>query len=303
MKTASALNAEIHKSSLPPVKIGNSTSVNTVGSCNLTFKLSNSTFTHEFFILKELPFKAILGVDFIKKSKMIIDLANGKFFFENKPQRKISFLNDEFLCALQGLSPSQENDLKSLLSSFPEVLNDKIGQTNLATCNLQTTCEPLAQRAYRVSQHKRDIIKTHVDKMLKLGIIRPSTSEWASPVNLVPERGDYRFTVDYRRLNKNTKSDPFTIPRIETLLHRLGDASFISKIDLRKGYWQIAMHPDSVEKTAFICDEGKYEWLGMPFGLKTAPSIFQRTVNRMLKHARGSFADAYLDDIIILEVF
>jgi hypothetical protein len=139
--------------------------------------------------------------------------------------------------------------------------------------------------------------------MLKLGIIRPSTSEWASPVNLVPERGDYRFTVDYRRLNKNTKSDPFTIPRIETLLHRLVDASFISKIDLRKGYWQIAMHPDSVEKTAFICDEGKYEWLGMPFGLKTAPSIFQRTVNRMLKDARGSFADAYLDDIIILEVF
>ena len=97
--------------------------------------------------------------------------------------------------------------------------------------------------------------------MLDMGVIRPSTSEWSSPVNLVPERGDYRFTVDYRKLNSHTKSDPYTMPRIDALLHRLGEASFISKIDLKKGYWQIKMHPDDIEKTAFICDSGKFEFL------------------------------------------
>jgi hypothetical protein len=83
------------------------------------------------------------------------------------------------------------------------------------------------------------------------------------------------------------------------LLHKLGDACFISKIDVKKGYWQLAMHRDSVIYTAFVCEEGKFEWTRMPFGLKTAPSIFQRFMNKVLKDARGRFADAYLDDIII----
>jgi len=169
----------------------------------------------------------------------------------------------------------------------------------MAECELVVNSEPIAQRAYRVPTYKRDVIKQHVDKMLKLGVIRPSISEWASPVNLVKEGDGYRFTIDNRKLNAATKSDPYCIPRIHTLLHRLGDARFISKVDLRKGYWQIGMHPNSIDKTAFICDEGKFEWLGMLFGLKTAPAIFQRTVNKLLREARGSFADAYLDDIII----
>ena len=59
------------------------------------------------------------------------------------------------------------------------------------------------------------------------------------------------------------------------------------------------MEPASVKYTAFICDEGKFEFVRMPFGLKTAPSVFQRFVNQVLGKARGVFADAYLDDIII----
>jgi hypothetical protein len=132
-----------------------------------------------------------------------------------------------------------------------------------------------------------------------LGVIRPSDSEWASPVALQKEKDDYRFGLDYRRLNKVTKSDPYVIPNIESLLHKLGDACFISKIDLKKGYWQLAMHPESSKYTAFVCDEGKFEWTRMPFGLKTAPNIFQRFMNRVLGDARGRYADAYLDDIII----
>lgn len=59
------------------------------------------------------------------------------------------------------------------------------------------------------------------------------------------------------------------------------------------------MHEDSIEKTAFICDLGKYEFLSMPFGLKVAGSVFQRSVNKTIGPARGRFAEAYLDDITI----
>jgi len=128
--------------------------------------------------------------------------------------------------------------------------------------------------------------------MLALGIIRPSQSEWASPVTMQKQGSEFRFCLDYRILNNRTKSDPFPIPKIDTLLSKLGNAAFISKIDLKKGYWQIGMDPDSIKYTTFVCDEGKFEFTRMPFGLKTAPSVFQRFVNRILGKARGIFADA-----------
>jgi hypothetical protein len=185
------------------------------------------------------------------------------------------------------------------LGRFSDVLCDKIGCSSDTICQLKVTSEPIASKAYRTSHFKRNVIKSHVEKMLKLGVIRPSDSECASPVALQKQGEDYRFCLDYRKINKVTKSDPYVIPNIESLLHKLGDACFISKIDLKRGYWQLAMHPDSVKYTAFVCEEGKFEWTRMPFGLKTAPSIFQRFMNKVLKDARGRFADAYLDDIII----
>jgi len=109
----------------------------------------------------------------------------------------------------------------------------------------------------------------------------------------------FRFCIDFRKLNARTKSDPFPIPRMDSLLHRLGEAVYITKFDLRKGYWQIRMHHDSAKYTAFICHEGKYEFDRLCFGLKTAPSIFQRFINKVLGSARGRFAEAYLDDILI----
>ncbi|OXA42471.1 Transposon Ty3-G Gag-Pol polyprotein [Folsomia candida] len=203
------------------------------------------------------------------------------------------------MSTLHGLQPLQRAEISSLLNEFPAVMSEKIGRTTLTQCELTVTDNPIAQRAYRVSPHKRTLITQHVKKMLELGIIRESNSPWASPINLVKQGDEYRCTLDYRKLNKCIPNDPFYIPHMDSLLERLGPARFFTKIDLRKGYWQIAMHPDSIKYTAFICHEGKYEFLRMPFGLSIAVAKFQRFVNNLLKNARGVFADAYLDDIII----
>ncbi len=160
---------------------------------------------------------------------------------------------------------------------------------------------PIAQRPYPVSAQKRAIIKEHISEMLKLEIIVPSNSEWASPITMhTRDNGkSWRFTCDYRKLNQRTKSDPFPFNRVDLLIHRLGEAAFLSVIDLKKGYWQVNMHPDSEQYTSFICDEGKFSFKRISFGLKTAASVFQRLVNKVLGKARGIFAEAYLDDIII----
>ena len=80
-----------------------------------------------------------------------------------------------------------------------------------------------------------------------------SSSPWASSIVLVKKKdGSLRFCIDYRELNSITKADVFPLPRIDDLLDQLGESKFFSTLDLASGYWQVQVHPDSVEKTAFV---------------------------------------------------
>ena len=299
VNTVKSLNLSMQTNNLPKIFLGDSSFIIPLGLCSVEFKFSNILFKQDFFVLENLPFSCVLGTDFIKHSDLVIDLSKACCYFSFLPTAKIYFENMELLCALQGLQPTQNSMLQNLLGEFSDVLTDRIGCTNIVKCNLVVNSKPIAQKPYPVSPFKKALIRDKVKQLLELGFIRSSKSEWASPVNIRKQGEDYRFCLDYRKLNNATKSDPYPIPRMDTLLSKLGNASFISKLDLRKGYWQVEMEESSIPYTAFICDEGKYEFLRMPFGLKTAPSIFQRFANQLLGEARGVFADAYLDDIII----
>ncbi len=140
--------------------------------------------------------------------------------------------------------------------------------------------------------------------MQSLGVIRPSSSDWASPIVLVKKKdGSLRFCVDYRELNSVTKSDLFPLPRIDDLLDQLGKSRFFSTLDLASGYWQVQVHPNSMEKTAFITHQGLYEFMVMPFGLKNAPAVFQRLMQQVLRGLNPDdgvpFVSVYLDDILV----
>ena len=84
------------------------------------------------------------------------------------------------------------------------------------------------------------------------------------------------FCIDYRGMNDVTKADNYPLSCIDDLLDKLGKAKFFSTLDLASGFWQIRVHPDSQEKTAFSISFGLFKFRVMPFGLKNAPSVFQR---------------------------
>lgn len=90
--------------------------------------------------------------------------------------------------------------------------------------------------------------------------------------------------VDYRELNINTRPEHYPLPRIEEQIDQLSGANFFSSLDMASGFHQISIHPDSVQRTAFVTLDGQYEYLAMPFGLRNAPSVYQRCINNALNN-------------------
>jgi len=88
------------------------------------------------------------------------------------------------------------------------------------------------------------------------------------------------------------------MPHIDDLIDKVGNAKFLTKIDLSKGYWQVPLDDQAVPISAFVTPFGQFQWTYMPVGLKNAPGTFQRLVNRVL-FGLDAFTAAYLNDILI----
>lgn len=166
-----------------------------------------------------------------------------------------------------------------------------------------TDDKPIYVRNYRQAPKQKLEIKKQINKLLEQNIIQESNSPWSCPVHIVPKKLDasgeqkYRLVIDYRKLNDKTVEDKYPLPNIDDILDKLGRAHYFTTLDLASGYHQVEMHPQDIEKTAFTTDRGHYEFLRMPFGLKNAPSTFQRLMDSVLRGVDNVLT--YLDDIII----
>ena len=163
---------------------------------------------------------------------------------------------------------------------------------------------PIYTHPYKKSPAELRAIKTEIERMLKLKIIQPSQSEWGSPCILVRkplEKGKLqppRFVVDYRRLNSVTQGDGYPIQSISSVLDAVSQGKVFAKCDLVSGYWQIPIRQSDQQKTAFCTHLGLYEFLRLPFGLKTAPNTFQWILNTVFADYLHKWLVVYVDDII-----
>ena len=109
---------------------------------------------------------------------------------------------------------------------------------------------------YRASHSQNASIEKHINEMLDQGIIEVSSSPWSSPVVLIKKKDGWtRFSIDYRKLNAVTRKDSYPLPRIDDALDSIAGAKYFSNLDLQSGYHEVAMHPDSKEKTVLISHE------------------------------------------------
>ncbi|XP_042866107.1 uncharacterized protein LOC122249376 [Penaeus japonicus] len=197
------------------------------------------------------------------------------------------------------LTSEQCKELGDLMQRYLGIFSGQPGVTDLITHHIRTSDEdPVRMRPYPIPYSLREALQTEVQEMMDAGVIRESHSPYAAPVVVVRKKdGTNRVCIDYRKLNKKVEFDPMPMNTAEDLLHGLGGARYFSKIDLSKGYWQIPVAEQDIHKTAFVTQDGHYEFLRMPFGMVNAGATLVRAIKILLEGMCG--VQSYIDDIIV----
>ncbi|CAC5392664.1 Retrovirus-related Pol polyprotein from transposon 297 [Mytilus coruscus] len=211
------------------------------------------------------------------------------------------------------LNFEQRQKMQTFLSSYRDIFAtnlSELGFTNRYKHRIETfrDARPVKMGFYNQSPHMHKETERHLVEMKKNNIIKESTSEYHSPVILVKKKTapgqpqQYRFCVDFRKLNVQTKSSYFPIPRLENVFDTLGEVQpqILSCLDLHSGFWQVEMDDETRHKSAFITRNGVYEFLRMPFGLKNAPISFQQLMSNVLRGLNWQFVLVYVEDILVL---
>ena len=202
------------------------------------------------------------------------------------------------------LSIEKQQALLELLDKFSSCFSDDPGLCTLAVheINLTPDFRPKRLRAYRVPEKLKPLVSIEIQRMLDLGVIRPSNSDMVSPLVVILKgrdgRDGIRLAVDYSYVNKYTRNDPFPVQEIDSVIQRVGAAKLISCFDLSGAYWQTRIRTGDEYLTAFICDEGVYEFVRTPFGGKASGSTFIRAIQQVLRPVKRC-TDAYVDDVLV----
>jgi len=267
-----------------------------------------------FFILPDLSsFDAIIGLDLLKQAGASLCLASGHLRWGNG-EEKIEF----HPCPDVNFTEVDCSDAPPLVrNAFLEMLktrkkafanpNEALPYNTSVVATIRTVSEePIYAKLYPYPMGAADFVNKEIEDLLKNGIIQKSVSPYNNPIWVVDKKGTddhgnrkMRLVIDFRKLNERTVPDKYPMPNINMILSNLGNAKYFSTLDLKSGYHQIILAERDREKTSFSVNGGKYEFRRLPFGLKNAGSIFQRTIDDILREQIGKFCYVYVDDVII----
>jgi hypothetical protein len=233
---------------------------------------------------------------------------------ENRNQvskmRRLQFLNDKL--RLDHIVDGKE-EIRKICEEYIDVFKlpgDPLTVKTAAEHTIPTPVIPKGKattlKNYRLPESQQQEITRQVTQMLEDDIITHSNSGWNFPLLVVPKKIDdsgerkWRICIDFRKLNEITVGDSYPLPNIQDILDKLGRARYFTALDCASGFLQVPIAEEDRHKTAFSTSQGHFEFKRMPFGLKSAPSTFQRMMNTILVELIGNRCLVYMDDILIL---
>ena len=196
----------------------------------------------------------------------------------------------------------QPHTIDTLIERFPSVFTEELGlfKDGSITIQIIPSAKPKFFKPCPVSYHLCDNVELELNQLQQQGIISPvNISSWAAPIVpvLKPDDsvricGDYKVTV-----NSVLQADTYPLPRIEDLFSKLTGGTIFSKLDLAHAYQQIALNEESHKLTTINTHKGLFQYNRLPFGITSAPSIFQCILETLL--ADVTRVCVYLDDIVV----
>ena len=163
------------------------------------------------------------------------------------------------------------------------------------------------QRQYPIAHHFQAKLEEEISLMLENGVIEncPNPKGWNSPLVTVGKKtGKLRVCANFKNtLNRvlAPESDVFQMPSTDTIFHEIGNENtYFSSLDLKSGYWHLAIDSRDRHKTAFQYKDRTYQFKRVPFGLKNAGDLFNRAVSKAMEGvARRSNYKSYVDDVMV----
>ncbi|ODM90370.1 Transposon Ty3-I Gag-Pol polyprotein [Orchesella cincta] len=230
-----------------------------------------------------------------------------------KAQREMTEEEVKTLIINPQLNLVQKQELINLIKQYPDCFsfsNLDIGKysgkyPNNEKIHIDTgDSKPIFVRPYRVSFKEREIIQTEIKKLEEAGIVQRAVgSAWGSPVISVQRKGEPdrpRLCVSYVKLNTVVADDNFPLPDVRDVFTLMRDSVLFTKLDFASGFHQFELDDCCQAKTTFVFQGDSYQYLRLPFGLKTAPSIFTRMIKFVFNDLiNADYCYLYVDDVVI----
>lgn len=194
------------------------------------------------------------------------------------------------------------SSLDGILKRYPKVFDGELGSMRDITVKLAVKpgSAPKCLKARPVPYAIKPKVEAELERLVKSGVLEPvSTSEWATPIVPVMKKdgspricGDFKVTV-----NPVLTTEQYPLPLIDDLFASLAGGQRFSKIDLSQAYLQMHVEPMSQELLTIVTHKGLYRYKRLPFGITSAPALFQRAMDQILSDLPG--VQCYLDDLLI----